>query len=120
MEKLELNLLAVAVGQENVSLCRLETLKRNENAIDILKKSVWMSYLELLGCHHVPSHPGELGLDLPLALHGLSVLLEVELQRLHVVVEAEGRHRKENVLAVNCLPLLSLTTLTGLAVKLQK
>ena len=74
-----------------------------------------MCYLELLSGHHVPAHPGELGLYLPLALHGLPVLLEVELQGLHVVVEAEGRHRKQDVLAINSLPLLCLTALTGLA-----
>ena len=66
--------------------------------------------LQLLGSHHIPSQVRHLGLDLPLALdnrvtpllllvfnkhqppllHRLAVLLKVELQRFHVVVEAES------------------------------
>ena len=75
---------------------------------------MFVCYLELLGGHHIPAEAGELGLDLPLALHGLPVLLEVELERLHVVVEAQGRHREQDVLAVDGLPLLGLAPLTGL------
>ena len=49
---------------------------------------------------------------LVLSLHALSVLLEVELERLHVVVEAEGGHGEEDVLAVDRLPLLRLASET--------
>ena len=49
-------------------------------------------------------------LYLVLSLHALSVLLEVELERLDVVVEAEGGHGEEDVLAVDRLPLLSLAS----------
>ena len=73
-----------------------------------------MCYLELLGGHHVPTEAGELGLDLPLALHGLAVLLQVELQRLYVVVEAEGGHREQDVLTVDGFSFLCLTPLAGL------
>ena len=55
-------------------------------------------------------HAKQISLYLVLSLHALSVLLEVELERLHVVVEAEGGHGEEDVLAVDRLPLLSLTS----------
>ena len=45
-----------------------------------------------------------------LSLRALSVLLEVELERLDVVVEAEGGHGEEDVLPVDRLPLLRLTS----------
>ena len=48
--------------------------------------------------------------NLVLSLHALSVLLEVELERLDVVVEAEGGHGEEDVLPVDGLPLLRLTS----------
>ena len=91
----ELNLLSVAVGEEHVPLGGGEPL-------------------QLLRRHHVAAQPRQLGLHLPLALHGLAVLLQVELQRLHVVVEAEGGHREQDVLAVDGLSFLCLTPLAGL------
>ena len=53
----------------------------------------------------------------PPHLHGFSVLLQVELQRLNIVVKAESGHRKENVFAIDRLSLLSLTSFTCLTVK---
>ena len=68
---LKLELLSVTVSQQDVSLRGGEAL-------------------ELLGRHHVSPQGGQLRLDLSLPFHGLSVLLEVELERLDVVFEAES------------------------------
>ena len=43
----------------------------------------------------------------------LSVLLQVVFERLDVVVEAELRHREQNVFSVDRLALLLLTSLAG-------
>ncbi|KAK9156340.1 hypothetical protein Sjap_003820 [Stephania japonica] len=50
----------------------------------------------------------------PLPLH-LPKLLQVHLQRLHVVLESQSRHRPEKIVTVDRLPLLSLTLIRRLS-----
>merc|ERR1712047_223050 len=78
---LQLKLLAIAVGEQDVSLTGSQGL-------------------ELLPCHDFSSQVRELCFHLPLSLHGLSVLLQVELQGLNIVVKAESGHRRKNVFAI--------------------
>ena len=94
-EQLQLELLAIGVCQQHVSLCGGEVL-------------------QLLGAHHVTPQIGQLGLDLPLTFHGFSILLQVKFERLHIIIKPQGGHGEENVLAIDCLPLLSLASLTSL------
>ena len=62
-----------------------------------------------LPTEHILLETLELALSgLLVTLHRLAVLLQVELQRLHVVVEAQRGHGEEDVLAVDRLPLLGL------------
>lgn len=49
-----------------------------------------------------------------LLLCGLAVLLQVQLQGLHVIVEAQGGHGEENVLAVDCFPSFVMAPVAGL------
>ena len=46
--------------------------------------------------------------------HGFSILLQVKFERLHIIIKPKGGHSEENVLAIDCLPLLSLASLTRL------
>ena len=57
---------------------------------------------------HVVSEVIEAVGRLSVGLGGLSILLQVQLQRLDVVVEAQRRHGEQNVLAVDGLPLFGL------------
>ena len=45
----------------------------------------------------------------------LSVLLQVNLQRFHVTLEAQGVHREQDVFSVDRLPLLHVAPLARLA-----
>ena len=94
---LELNGLTIAVGQQN-----------------LITIGCWQT-LELLRMTHDISvtKGSQLGLQLSLPLHGLSVLLEIQLEGLNVIVEAKRRHGKQNILSINCFSFFCLTTLTG-------
>ena len=100
VKSLELELLTIAVCQQNISL------------ID--------GALQLLSCHHIPSQPCQVTLYLSLALHSFSVLLEIQLERLNIVVKPKSGHGKQNIFTIDCLSLLSLTPLTGLTASKQK
>ena len=70
------------------------------------RKSKCSCFIQLT--EHVVSEVIEAVGRLSVGLGGLSILLQVQLQRLDVVVEAQRRHGEQDVLAVDGLPLFGL------------
>jgi hypothetical protein len=72
---------------------------KHKNICDMSKRAITQNIV----CQVVVAVGGLL-----VALRGLAVLLQVQLERLHVVLEAQRRHGEKDVLAVDGLPLFRL------------